>query len=78
MFPDPAVQKLDEETPLLRSDGNLLVKKQKTPLPWRQFSMILVLHIIEPLTSQVISPFAPQVSVHRRLKETKTQLNPAM
>jgi hypothetical protein len=54
---------LDEETPLLQSQGGALAKKAKTPLPWRQFSMLLVLQIAEPLTSQVISPFAPQVSI---------------
>ncbi|KAH7912793.1 major facilitator superfamily domain-containing protein [Hygrophoropsis aurantiaca] len=49
---------VDEETPLL------LPAKQppkRTPLPWRQFSIILFLQLAEPLTSQVISPFAPQL-----------------
>ncbi|KAG2040000.1 major facilitator superfamily domain-containing protein [Suillus americanus] len=54
-------QQLDEETPLLQSSGNASVKKPQTPLPWRQFSMLLVLQIAEPMTSQVISPFAPQL-----------------
>ncbi|KAG1887835.1 major facilitator superfamily domain-containing protein [Suillus subluteus] len=61
MSPDPTSQQLDEETPLLRSEGNALAKKPQTPLPWRQFSMVLVLQIAEPMTSQVISPFAPQL-----------------
>ena len=29
---------------------------RKTPLPWAQFSIILFLHLAEPMTSQVISP----------------------
>lgn len=47
----------DEETPLLRSDQT----KKHTPLPWGQFSIILFLQLAEPLTSQVIYPFAPAV-----------------
>ena len=49
-------QAVDEETPLLREQ-----KKARTPLPWRQFSIILLLQLAEPLTSQVIAPFAPEV-----------------
>ena len=45
----------DEETPLLAN-------RKKTPLPWGQVSIILFLQLAEPLTSQVIYPFAPQVS----------------
>ncbi|KAG1734810.1 major facilitator superfamily domain-containing protein [Suillus lakei] len=61
MSPDPTSQQMDEETPLLQSEGNAPAKKPQTPLPWRQFSMLLVLQIAEPMTSQVISPFAPQL-----------------
>ncbi|KAG2145386.1 major facilitator superfamily domain-containing protein [Suillus bovinus] len=50
-------QQVDEETPLLPVQQ----KKARTPLPWRQFSIILFLQLAEPLTSQVISPFAPQL-----------------
>jgi hypothetical protein len=63
MSPNPTPQQLDEETPLLQSEGNAPAKKSQTPLPWRQFSMLLVLQIAEPMTAHVISPFAPQVSV---------------
>ena len=49
----------DEETPLLRSSQQS--KPKRTPLPWFQFSIVLFLQLAEPLTSQVISPFAPQV-----------------
>ncbi|CAL1716373.1 unnamed protein product [Somion occarium] len=35
-------------------------KKAPTPLPWAQFTILLVLQLAEPLTSQVINPFAPQ------------------
>jgi hypothetical protein len=48
----------DEETPLLQAQKR---KTGRTPLPWRQFSIILFLQLSEPLTSQVIAPFAPQV-----------------
>lgn len=51
-------QLVDEETPLLRPAQQ---KKARTPLPWRQFSIILFLQLAEPLTSQVIAPFAPQL-----------------
>ncbi|KAG0694691.1 major facilitator superfamily domain-containing protein [Suillus ampliporus] len=51
-------QQVDEETPLLRP---VQQKRARTPLPWRQFSIILFLQLAEPLTSQVISPFAPQL-----------------
>jgi MFS family permease len=46
----------DEETPLLEQ-----TKKVPTPLPWFQFSIVLFLQLAEPLTSQVIYPFAPQL-----------------
>ena len=49
--------RVDEETPLLPV-------KKTTPLPWGQFSIILAVQLAEPLTSQVIYPFAPQVSIH--------------
>ncbi|TFK98633.1 member of major facilitator superfamily multidrug-resistance, DHA1 sub-family [Pterulicium gracile] len=44
----------DEETPLL-------VKKPRTPLPWFQLSIVLFLQMAEPLTSQVLYPFGPQL-----------------
>lgn len=31
----------------------------KTPLPWAQFSIVLILQLVEPLTSQVIYPVSP-------------------
>lgn len=48
-------REVDEETPLLQ------VQPKKTPLPWFQFTIVLLLQLGEPLTSQVIYPFAPQV-----------------
>ena len=51
-------QAVDEETPLLQAQER---KKGRTPLPWRQFSIILFIQLSEPLSSQVIAPFAPQV-----------------
>ena len=52
------VTTIDEETPLLPEQQ----KKKPTPLPWAQFSILLVLQLAEPLTNQVIYPFLPQVS----------------
>ena len=34
---------------------------EETPVPWRQFSIVLFLQLAEPLTSQVIYPFLPEV-----------------
>lgn len=56
----------DEETPLLHANDYVEPQQKpvitgKTPLPWSQFSIILSLQVLEPMTSQVISPFAPQV-----------------
>ncbi|KAJ3531766.1 hypothetical protein NM688_g7528 [Phlebia brevispora] len=48
----------DEETPLLPDDQR---KRKPSPLPWAQFSILLVLQLAEPLTNQVIYPFAPQL-----------------
>ena len=55
----------DEETPLLVQDSDedhgVSSRTARTPLPWRQFSILLLLQLVEPLTSQVIAPFLPQV-----------------
>ena len=48
---------VDEETPLLAGNG----KKQSTPLPWFQFTIVLIIQLAEPLTFNVIYPFAPEV-----------------
>ncbi|KZT07680.1 MFS general substrate transporter [Laetiporus sulphureus 93-53] len=48
----------DEETPLLGEEER---KPVKTPIPWGQLSILLVLQLAEPFTSQVISPFAPDL-----------------
>ncbi|KAG2341371.1 MFS multidrug-resistance DHA1 sub-family [Suillus weaverae] len=53
-------QQVDEETPLLQS----VPPTTKTPLPWRQFSVLLFLQLAEPLASQVISPLIPQMIRH--------------
>lgn len=49
----------DEETPLLSSEP--VAKDPVTPVPWAQLWVLLVLQLAEPLTSQVIYPFAPEV-----------------
>ena len=51
-------QPVDEETPLLRPRDE---EVKETPVPWRQFSIVLFLQLSEPLTSQVIFPFTPQL-----------------
>ncbi|KAG1729767.1 MFS multidrug-resistance DHA1 sub-family [Suillus lakei] len=48
---------VDEETPLLQPEEH----KVKTPLLWRQFSIILLLQLTEPVTLRAIAPFAPQL-----------------
>ncbi|KAH9902823.1 MFS general substrate transporter [Cubamyces lactineus] len=54
---------VDEETPLLRSEnqGQGHHKRKHNPIPWGQFSILLILQLAEPLTSQVIYPFAPEL-----------------
>jgi len=47
----------DEETPLLGENG----KRRPTPLPWGQFSILMMLQLVEPLNVQVIAPFTPQL-----------------
>ncbi|OJA10383.1 hypothetical protein AZE42_07791, partial [Rhizopogon vesiculosus] len=49
----------DEESPLLRPERQHTVAK--TPLPWRQLSVVLFSQLTEPLTSQAIAPFLPQL-----------------
>ncbi|KAI6044363.1 major facilitator superfamily domain-containing protein [Pisolithus marmoratus] len=54
----------DEETPLLRTQACVQHESSKatrTPLPWRQISILLLLQLSEPLTGQVIAPFIPQL-----------------
>ncbi|CDO70881.1 hypothetical protein BN946_scf184804.g13 [Trametes cinnabarina] len=51
----------DEETPLLRSHSRGPHKRKHNPIPWGQFSILLILQLAEPLTSQVIYPFAPEL-----------------
>ncbi|KAI9573797.1 major facilitator superfamily domain-containing protein [Boletus coccyginus] len=56
---------MDEETPLLAVQSQNSQQNnpgtQKTPLPWRQLSILLLLSVSEPITSQVIAPFLPQL-----------------
>ncbi|KAF8886047.1 major facilitator superfamily domain-containing protein [Gymnopilus junonius] len=48
---------IDEETHLLADNG----KQKITPLPWFQICIIIFLQLAEPLTGNVVSPFAPQL-----------------
>jgi len=61
---------VDEETPLL-ADVQPQAKPQITPLPWNQFVIVLFLQLAEPLTSQVIYPFTPELI--RSLHVAKTE-----
>lgn len=57
----------DEETPLLASEHQVPHKRKHTPIPWGQFAILLILQLAEPLTSQVINPFAPDVSSTQKI-----------
>ncbi|KAG2146252.1 major facilitator superfamily domain-containing protein [Suillus clintonianus] len=48
----------DEETPLLQQPKQSMVK---TPLPWDQFWIILVLQFSDSLVFETLSPFTPQL-----------------
>ncbi|KAF9554755.1 major facilitator superfamily multidrug-resistance, DHA1 sub-family, partial [Agrocybe pediades] len=48
-----------EQTPLLSQSA--MQKVLPTPLPRLQFTIVVLLQLAEPLTSNVISPFAPQL-----------------
>ncbi|KAG1814989.1 major facilitator superfamily multidrug-resistance, DHA1 sub-family [Suillus variegatus] len=48
----------DEETPLLQRPEQPMTR---TPLPWKQFSIILFLEMLDPLSSQTLAPFIPQL-----------------
>ena len=47
----------DENTPLLPS------KQRRTPLPWLQISILLLLQICEPICSQSIYPYINEVCI---------------
>src|SRR5579872_3869764 len=57
----------DEETPLLHSGGDSVVNARKdpneiiTPLPKLQIAILLLAQLTEPICSQCIYPFTPQV-----------------
>lgn len=48
-----------EDTPLLSSEPPL--QRPPTPVPWAQVWILLVLQLAEPISSQVIYPFTPEV-----------------
>jgi hypothetical protein len=53
-----------EET-LLIPEAHDSRRRGSPPIPWSQFAILLLLQLSEPLTSQVIFPFAPQVSTEQ-------------
>jgi hypothetical protein len=53
------IGQIDEEAPLLPENA----KKQVTPLPRFQFTLVLFLQLAEHLTTTTIYPFAPEVSI---------------
>ncbi|KAJ6488137.1 member of major facilitator superfamily multidrug-resistance, DHA1 sub-family [Mycena vitilis] len=55
-------QDIDETQPLLAAPDVIRgIHPKRTPLPQFQFFIVLFLQLAEPLTSQVIYPFAPQL-----------------
>jgi len=70
---------MDEETPLLAAQSQNYQQNnpgtQKTPLPWRQLSILLLLSVSEPITSQVIAPFLPQVRFQHCTSITRTRVS---
>ncbi|KAG2069716.1 hypothetical protein BDR04DRAFT_1101121 [Suillus decipiens] len=54
------VRQDDEEIPLLQQPEQLVAK---TPLPWDQFWIILLLQFSDYLVFETLAPFTPQVSV---------------
>jgi hypothetical protein len=46
---------------MFNEQSPLLGRQKSTPLPLFQFALILFLQLAEPLSSQVIYPFAPKV-----------------
>ena len=58
---------VDEETPLLQVGA-----PKRTPLDFGQLSIVLFLQLAEPLTNQVIYPFAPQVRVTRTCRHIRS------
>ncbi|EJC99925.1 MFS general substrate transporter [Fomitiporia mediterranea MF3/22] len=61
------MRRTDEESPLLHNDTQVDCATgrpehgNETPIPWGQFSITLVLQLAEPMSSQVIYPFVPQL-----------------
>lgn len=54
----------NEETPLLQHERlRQVLTTPKTPLPWDQFWVVLLLHVADPLGVQTLAPFTPQVSI---------------
>ena len=56
----PVIGAEDERRPLL-PEGEGAKRKKPTPLPRSQIAILLLLHLVEPMTSQVIFPFINQV-----------------
>lgn len=62
-----ADSRINEETPLLYSadDPTVVVHKESdeviTPLPKLQIAILLLVQLAEPICSQCIYPFTPQV-----------------
>lgn len=48
---------IHEGTPLLSSSSG----NKRTPIPWGQLSIIILLELVEPICLLVIAPFGPQV-----------------
>ena len=51
----------DDENTLLLNAQLESIKQKRTPLPWLQITIILLLHTCEPISSQSIYPYINEV-----------------
>ncbi|KLO06723.1 MFS general substrate transporter [Schizopora paradoxa] len=58
----PAVAASGSDSSIIKPvKASAAATREETPLPWAQFSLVLFLQLAEPLTSQVIYPFVPEL-----------------
>ena len=71
--PEPDTEPSHRDTPIPPLGGKIDGDEPitKTPLPWAQLSMVLLLQLAEPLTAQVIFPVSSPL---RCLSPTKSVL----
>lgn len=57
-----AARQNDEETPLVQRPEQSATRT-RTPLPWDQFWVVLLLQGSDPFAAQTLAPFIPEVSI---------------